>query len=250
MVRALLIRGMLAGFVAGVIAFGFAQVFGEPEIEYAIGLEEQMAKAADAKTHAAGTDHQHEEELVSRGVQAGIGLLTAVVVYGAGIGGLFAIVFAFAYGRVGNLGPRATAALLAAAGFVSVAMVPFLKYPATPPAVGSPETLGSRTALFLVMTAISIVAVVIAIGLVQRLIGRLGPWMSAVIGGAAFVAIVAVAHVALPEVSEIPGEFSPDALWRFRAASLGMQMLMWATLGLVFGALSTRLFGRHGSTGR
>jgi hypothetical protein len=245
MVKALLIRGMLAGAVAGVLAFGFAQVFGEPQIDYAIGFEEQTAQA---QAHDAGAAHEHEEELVSRGVQAGIGLLTAVVVYGAGIGGLFAIVFAFAYGRLGRLGPRATAALLAAAGFVSVAMVPFLKYPATPPAVGNPETLGSRTALFLVMIAISILAIVLALALARRLAGRLGPWASAAVGGFAFVAVVAVAQFVLPDVREVPDAFSPDALWRFRAASLGMQMLMWATLGLVFGGLSTRLLKERGVT--
>lgn len=246
MVKALLIRGMLAGVVAGVLAFGFAQVFGGSEMEYAIAFEEQMAQAAQAKADAAGTVHDHHQAAwVSRGVQAGIGLLTAVVVYGAGIGGLFAIVFAFAYGRVGRFGPRATAALLAAGGFISVAMVPFLKYPAMPPAVGSPETLGNRTALFLVMIAISIKAAVIAIGLARRLIGRFGPWLSALAGGLAFIAIVGAVQVALPEVNDVPGAFSTDMLWRFRAASLGMQMLMWGMLGVVFGALSARLLDRR-----
>jgi hypothetical protein len=242
MVKALLVRGMLAGVVAGLLAFGLAYVFGEPEIDYAIGFEQQMGQVA----HVAGAAHEHEKELVSRKVQSSVGLLTAVVVYGAGIGGLFSIVFAFAYGRLGNLGSRATAALLAAAGFVSVAVVPFLKYPANPPAVGSPETLGSRTALFLIMIAISIVAVVLAISLARGLVDRVGSWLSAAIGGAAFIAIVAVAQLVMPDVREIPGEFSPDALWRFRAASLGMQMLMWATLGVVFGALSARLLNRRG----
>jgi len=237
MVKALLVRGMLAGVIAGLLAFGFARVFGEPQIDYAIGFEEHMQQTA----HAAGAAHDHKEELVSRELQAGVGLLTALAVYGAGIGGLFGIVFAFAYGRMGRTGPRATSALLAAAGFVSVAVVPFLKYPANPPAVGAAETLGSRTALYLVMIAISIAAVVLAIELARRLVTRLGPWLSAAVGGAAFVAIVATAQMLLPEVREIPGEFSADALWRFRAASLGMQMLMWATLGLVFGALSARL---------
>ena len=149
MIKALLVRGMLAGVVAGLLAFGFARVFGKPEIDYAIGKpEEQMARAAQAAQgqHAAASAHEHEEELVSRTVQAGAGLLIALVVYGAGIGGLFAIVFAFAYGRLGQLSARARPpGLLAAAGFVSVAVVPFLKYPATPPAVGNPETLGTRT---------------------------------------------------------------------------------------------------------
>ena len=57
-----------------------------------------------------------EPELVSRPVQAGFGLFTGVTVYNTAFGGLFALVFAVAYGRVGDFGPRATAALLALSG--------------------------------------------------------------------------------------------------------------------------------------
>jgi hypothetical protein len=39
MVRALLIRGMLAGVLAGLFAFGFAWVFGEPQVNLAISFE-------------------------------------------------------------------------------------------------------------------------------------------------------------------------------------------------------------------
>jgi hypothetical protein len=70
-----------------------------------------------------------ESELVSRSVQSGVGLLTGVVVYGTAFGGLFALAFAFAYQRIGRLSARATAALLAAAGFVALVLVPQLKYP-------------------------------------------------------------------------------------------------------------------------
>ena len=239
MVKALLLRGMLAGAIAGLFAFGFAYTFGEAEIDYAIGFEQQQA--AHAQAGAAAVVHEHEEELVSRTVQAGIGLLTAVVIYGAGIGGLFAIAFALAYGRIGQLGPRATAALLAAAGFVTVALIPFWKYPAHPPAVGSPETLGNRTALFLVMIAISLAAVVLALGLARRLRGRFGLWPSAAIGGAGFMAVISFAYLLLPEVREIPEQFGADALWRFRAAALGMQLLMWTVLGVVFSWLAEGL---------
>jgi predicted cobalt transporter CbtA len=249
MIRALLIRGMLAGAVAGLLAFAFAHYWGEPEIEYAIGLEEQMAQPAHAQQHAAGVaqEHQaaqheeHEEELVSRGVQSSAGLLTAVVVYGAGVGGLFAIAFAFAYGRIGRFGPGATAALLAVGGFISIALVPFLKYPANPPSVGSPETLGSRTALFLVLVAISIIALVVAGELARRMARRFGTWGSVAIGAAAFVVIIAVAQFLLPDVREVPRGFAADMLWRFRMASLIMQLLMWTTLGAVFSLLAVSL---------
>ena len=119
----LLVCGMLAGLVAALLSFGFLKVAGEPSVERAIAFEKAMdevkakAKAdeAAAKGLPAPVDEQ-EPELVSRPVQAGIGLLTGVVVYGTAVGGLFALVFALAYGRIGDLSPRATAALLALLG--------------------------------------------------------------------------------------------------------------------------------------
>jgi hypothetical protein len=245
MMRALLIRGMLAGAIAGIVAFGFAYIFGEPAIDYAVGFEEWMQAAPHGPAHAAGAVHDHDEESVSRGVQSTAGLLTALVVYGAGLGGLFAIVFALAYGRIGQLRAFTTAAVIAAAGFVAVAFVPFLKYPANPPAVGQPETLGNRTALFLVMIAISILAIVLATSLGRRIAPRFGAWKAWVSAAVSFFAIIAVAYGLLPDVSEVPPRFSAEELWRFRMASLGMQLLLWAALGLIFGALAARTLERR-----
>jgi hypothetical protein len=241
-VGGLLLRGMLVGIVAGLLAFGFARMFGEPPLESAISFEQH-------KAHAPGAPHQHEEELVSRGTQAGIGLLTGVVVYGAAAGGLFALAFAFIYGRVGRLGPRATAALLALAVFVAVILVPALKYPANPPAVGDPGTIGYRTALFFAMVAISVAALVVAVMLGRRLAESMDVWNAGLLAGAAFVAIVAVAQYVLPEIDEIPEHFSAAVLWRFRMASLGLQAVLWATLGLLFGAVTARSVGWRAGNG-
>ena len=103
MVVQLLLRGMLVGVLAGLLAFGFARVFGEPQVDRAIAFEEQLSQAKGEAPEA---------ELVSRSTQAGLGLLTGVVVYGAAIGGLFSLAFAFVHGRVGRFGARTTAALL------------------------------------------------------------------------------------------------------------------------------------------
>ena len=247
MVKTLLVRGMIAGALAGLLAFGFATFFGEPEIEQAIAFEELMEKAAHA-AHDHGAAATEEPELVSRAVQSTLGLVVATTVYGAGIGGLFAIVFAFAYGRIGRLGARATAALLAAGGLLAVVIVPFLKYPANPPAVGSPETLGSRTALFLVMIAISIAALTLAVGLGRRLIARFGTGKAVLIGGAAFIVIVAAAQLILPDFNEVPEQFSTELLWRFRLSALGMHVVMWTALGLLFGVLAARILDRRRSS--
>ncbi|BAN25583.1 CbtA family protein [Caballeronia insecticola] len=253
MIRSLLIRGMIAGLVAGLIGFGFARTFGEPSVARAIAFEEQHEHAAGAHEHAdahahadasAATSHDAhdhgDEELVSRDTQAGLGLLTGVAVFGTALGGLFSLVFAFAYGRLGALHARGTSALLALFGFVSAAIVPFLKYPPNPPAVGNAETIGPRTALFFGMVAISIVAAVLAVRLQRRLQARHGNWNATLIAGLAYVVVVAVAQVALPRIDEVPDGFSASLLWNFRLAAIGIQALIWTTLGLVFGALAAR----------
>ena len=232
MVRALLVRGMLAGALAGLLAFGFAWLFGEPQVNLAIGFEEHMRQmAGDAP----------EPELVSRAVQSTVGLLTGVVVYGSAIGGIFALAFACAYGRLGRLDARGTAALLAAAGFVVLILAPQIKYPANPPSIGEPATIGPRTALYFTMIALSLIAGIAALSTGRQFARRLGGWNGAVVAGAAYLVVVAAAMLILPAVDEVPPEFSATVLWRFRLASLGVEAVLWTALGLVFGALAMRL---------
>ena len=240
MVRTLLVRGMLVGLLAGLLMFAFGRGFGEPQVDRAIGFETAM-DAAKARAEAARGIHvEAEPELVSRPVQAGIGLFTGVVVYGIAAGGLFALAFALVDGRAGGLGPRATAALLALAGFVSVCLVPDLKYPANPPSVGDPDTIGLRTGLYFVMMALSVAAMVGAATLRRRLAPRLGAWSAALAAGGLYLALMVVVQWLLPVVDEVPDAFPAVVLWRFRVASLGMQAILWATLGLAFGALTER----------
>jgi predicted cobalt transporter CbtA len=231
---------MLVGLLAGLLVFAFGKVFGEPQVDRAIGFETALdaakAKAAEAK----GMHVEEEPELVSRPVQAGWGLFTGVMVYSTAFGGLFALVFAAVYRRAMDLGPRATSALLAAVGFVSVYVIPNLKYPANPPSVGEPETIGYRTALYFSMLALSVAAMVLASVLRRRLAVRHDGWTAA-LGAIAFylVAMIVVAGV-LPAINEVPEAFPATVLWRFRVASFGMQFVMWATLGLAFGTLTER----------
>ncbi len=251
MVKSLLIRGMLIGILAGVLAVGFGKVFGEPMVDRAIAFEGTMGEASHTHDHEAGHTHDHEgaaapeePELVSREVQSGIGFLTAGVVYGTGLGGLFALVFAFAYGRVGSFGPRGVAALLALAGFLTIYFIPSLKYPANPPAVGDPETIGYRTVLFFGMIVIAIAAMSVAVSLGKRLIVRHGAWNGALIATAGFLAVIVVAQILLPGINEVPDQFPAVVLWQFRIASLGMQAVLWTTLGLAFGVAAEKVLVR------
>jgi predicted cobalt transporter CbtA len=230
MARSLLVRGMLVGLLAGLLAFAFARWVGEPEVERAIAFETRMDQARGAP----------EPEMVSRRVQKSFGLLTGVVVYGTAIGGLFGLVFAFAYGRMGITQPRTLSAVLAAMGFVAIVLIPTLKYPANPPSAGNPETIGVRTAAFFLFIVFSVAAMVFALQVRRWLSRRFGDWNSSLLAAALFLLIVGIVSYALPTVDEVPAGFPVTLMWRFRVAALGIQAVMWATLGIVFGWLTER----------
>jgi hypothetical protein len=243
MTRTLLIRGLLVGLAAGLAAFLVARLVGETAVSQAIALEsgqvaghaghaaEQLADAGGAST--AGT------EPVSRAIQSTIGLLVATLAYGLVLGGIFALVFAASQGRLGRFGPRPLAGLLALGGFLTISVLPFLKYPANPPAVGDPETIDRRTGLYFVLVTIGLLLAYLAVLAGRRLTPRLGTWNAAIAGSLVFAVTATVALRLLPGVDEV-GDFPAGLLWEFRLASLGVQLAAWATLGLLFGALTER----------
>jgi predicted cobalt transporter CbtA len=251
---------MLVGIVAGLLSFAFLKIYGEPQVDRAVAFETQQdearagAQKAESHNHApashdhASASHDHasdahtnhdQPELVSRSVQAGLGLFVAVLVYSAAFGGLFGLAFAFAYGRAsGGLTPQALSAVLAATGFVAIYLVPSLKYPASPPAVGEPETIGIRTALYFIMIAISLAAMIASLAIKRLLVARFGEWNSNLLVAACYLVLVGIAGLLLPAANEVPEQFPAVVLWNFRIASIGAQLIMWSTLGLLFGALS------------
>ena len=241
MARALLIRGLLVGLLAGILMFGFGRLAGEPSVERAIAFEAAHEHAEHTHDHAAVTPDAAEPELFSRGTQSGIGLLTGVSVYGIAFGGLFSLVFAYAYGRVGTAGPKPLAALLAAAGFLAITVVPMIIYPSNPPAIGEPDTIAHRTALYFIMIAISVAAAVGAIILHTRLARRTDGWTAGLVALAAYVLVIGVTAALLPGIDEVPADFPASVLWHFRVASMGLQLVMWSTLGIGFGYAAERL---------
>ncbi|MBB3658014.1 hypothetical protein FHX15_003256 [Rhizobium sp. BK650] len=234
MVGNLLLRGMIAGVIAGILVFAFARFFGEPLVDAAIAFEEATAQAGGATA---------EPEIVSRATQAGLGLFTGIMAYSVAIGGLFALVFAFVHGRLSSLSARGTSALVAAAAFLAVVIVPAIKYPANPPAVGSPDTIGARTELFFLMIVVSIASLTAAVAVARRLAVRYGVWNGAIVAGVLFVFFIGLVEYLLPPINEVPENFSAMVLWRFRTTSLGMHVILWSVLGLVFGALAEKRLG-------
>jgi hypothetical protein len=229
MVKHLLLRGMIAGVLSAILAMLFARLFGEPAINLAIAYEH---------AHEAHEAMGGEPEIVSRATQAGLGLLTALAMYGAAIGGFFALIFVFAYGRIGRLDPRNLAILLAAGGFVAVALIPALKYPPTPPAVGQHETVAFRTAAYFGLILLSLTCLIFAANMAIRIRRKHGALnaMLATIGIYGTTAFIAVRF--MPAINEVPADFPAVVLWDFRVSAIGMQAVLWAALGVAFGFLA------------
>jgi len=233
MEKRIIARGLVAGAIGGVLAFLFARTFVEPVITRALAYEE---------SHEHG--HEHGIELFTRGVQANVGMGFGVLGFSVAMGALFAVVYCVLYGRVGNLSPRSLSVALAGGMFMSLYVIPFLKYPPNPPASSLEETIRQRTLLYLLMVVLSAALLVAAVYLGHRLVAQFGLWSATLMGAAAYVVAVAVVMLVLPTIDETPGDFSADVLYEFRLYSLGTQFVLWAMIGLVFGSMADRLLGQ------
>lgn len=242
MIGKLLFKGMIAGIIAGVAAFAFAHHFGEPLVDRAISFEESIS-AHQHEQGAQADHHQHtnsdgEEEVFSRQTQSGVGLLAGMVLLGAALGGGLSLAWTFSYQRVGPSDPRALALCLALGGFLILSLLPGIKYPPNPPAVGNPDTIGYRTALYFIILLLSAAIIAVAVWSAQRLRPRVGAWNAALWAALIGVALLLTAYSLLPAVNEVPDHFSADLLWRFRMSSFGSHFVMWSIIGLMFGVLA------------
>ncbi|GAA1437232.1 CbtA family protein [Mycobacterium cookii] len=248
--RTFLVHGLLAGLLAGVAAFVVAYTVGEPQVDRAIALESAGATADhhhedDVTTSgAASHSHSHDDAAISRTTQSTLGLATGTLAIGIVLGGLTGLLSAVGLGRLGSLRPAASTALVALLGAVSFSVVPFLKYPATPPAVGSGETIDSRTALWFGFVAVSVLGVLAAVAVARRAAHRWSGVPGIVAGAAAYVVVVAVAALFFPEVDELGG-FPASVLWDFRISSLLTLLAMWAVIGAVLTVLVDRTWRRQ-----
>ncbi|MGF6888307.1 hypothetical protein ABIA39_003056 [Nocardia sp. GAS34] len=263
-------RGVLVGALAGLLAFIFARLLAEPVIGRAIDYESGRDDARAALDQAAGLPMPDMgPDTFSRTVQSNIGIGFGMIVFGMAMGALFAVVYCLCVGRVGSITPRNLALLVAGGMFLATYGVPFLKYPANPPSIGHPETIKERTFLFVTMIVLSTVALIGAIWLGRRLQARLGNWNAVLTSALAFIVVMTVVILLLPSLGHLsenhaygnfatetpqpltdpaghivyPG-FPADTLWQFRLYSFAAQVILWMVIGVGFGTLAPRLFGR------
>src|ERR1700710_77083 len=102
----LILRGLIAGAFGGLLAFVFARIFAEPQIQKAIDYEAARDAAQEALDKAAGQVVPAEGmEVFSRTIQANVGIGVALIFFGAAMGALFAVAYAIGLGRTGRIRP-------------------------------------------------------------------------------------------------------------------------------------------------
>lgn len=220
-----LFSGAIAGAMLGIVNQGVV----EPFIDRAIDIENQNAIAA-------GELFNPNEYATYRIWQRG-GEIAAGTVLGLSIGALFGIVFAYARDSLPGSSNKKKALVLAGVMWLVLFMVPALKYPANPPAVGDPETISYRQGIYLAFLAISGFGA-LGLAFLHRKLG--GVRAKKAIIPAAYAAIMALAFVAMPpNPDEITAPM--DLVVSFRIASAFTMSMFWGLLGILLGAFWDRL---------
>jgi len=243
--RRFLIHGLIAGLLAGIAAFAVAATIGEPPIDAAIAVEEAQSAEAEEHAHDEGEEgHSHadeeEEGAITRGQQAGPGLATASIAVGVVLGGIVGIGAAVAAGRLGRLGVVGSTTVVGAVGFVSFALAPWLAYPPNPPATGSGETIGERTAVYFSFLIVSVVAAFAAVAIARALARNNSLWTAIVLPALGWIAVVVLAYALLGPIDEVPNEFEANTLYSFRRAAILTQATLWAVLTVALTGLLHR----------
>jgi len=159
-----ILRGALAGFVAGVLGFVFARIFAEPVINKAIAYESGRDSVLAALNRAAGRPVAPDgPEIFSRSFQSTIGIAAGIIAFSVAMGALIAVAYLVLHGRF-HVRPRNLAWLIAGFGFLGVYLLPYVKYPANPPAIGHSFTIHTRGVLYLTMVAGSLILLALPSG--------------------------------------------------------------------------------------
>jgi hypothetical protein len=198
-----ILRGALSGFAAGLLGFIFARLFAEPVINKAIAYESGRDAVLAQLNRAAGRPIAPDgPEIFSRSVQSTIGIATGLIAFSTAMGALVAVAYLVMHGRF-HVRPRNLVWMIAGFGFAGVYLLPFIKYPANPPAIGHSFTIHTRGALYLTMVASSLILLGLAAWLVRKLAPRFGLTGAVVAAAVAFLVAYGVLIGLLPSLGNL-----------------------------------------------
>ena len=220
---------LLAGAIAGTILGAINQVAVEPYIDYAVELEMQNTNQSSQIINPA-------EFTAYRLWQRG-GEMLAGTILGLSIGSLFGIVFAYTHSSVPGSNNKKKALIVAGIMWFVLFLMPALKYPANPPAVGDPETIYYRQSLYVAFLVISGFSA-LGLAFLYRKMGALN--IKKAIIPAAYAAIISGAYLAMPANPD-PINAPMDLVMGFRITSAITISMFWGLLGVIFGTFWDKL---------
>ena len=214
-----ILRGALSGAIAGVLGFAFARIFAEPVINKAIDYESGRDVILNALNKAAGRPIAPDgPEIFSRTVQSTIGIASGIIAFSAAMGALVAVAYLVLHGRF-RVRPRNLVWLIAGFGFLGVYVLPFVKYPANPPAIGHTFTISTRGQVHLSLVACSLVLLGLAVYLARKLAPRFGMVTAVVLSAVAFLAVYGTLIGLLPSLGNLPANVAATDQFGFARAA-------------------------------
>jgi predicted cobalt transporter CbtA len=224
-----LLSGTIAGTILGIINLALV----EPYIDTAISIETQTATK---EGEVIDPIELQNYRLWQKG-----GEIMAGAILGMSIGALFGIVFLYSRNSLlqhSNSNVR-KALILAGIMWFVLFLVPALKYPANPPAVGDPGTIYNRESLYIGFLAISGITT-LGLAFLYRKLGSLSSSnyrkSRIIVVPLIYAAVMCGAYLIMPPN---PDEVSApvDLVQEFRIASVFTMSIFWGLLGLILGAM-------------
>jgi predicted cobalt transporter CbtA len=226
-----LLPGAISGTTLGVLN----QALVEPYIDRAISIETQNAIKEGEVVYPV--------ELQNYRLWQKAGEIAAGAILGTSLGALFGIVFVCSRSSLLLLHSDSNvkkALILAGIIWLVLFLIPALKYPANPPAVGDPGTIYYRESLYIGLLAISGFSA-LGLALLYRMLGnRINNKNGIIVVSAIYAAIIVGAFLVLPPN---PDRITApaDLVQGFRIASAFTMSIFWGLLGVTLGAFWDRL---------
>jgi predicted cobalt transporter CbtA len=229
-VTIVLLSGAFAGFIHGTVNFAIV----EPYLDQAIGIENQ-------NLFASGEEEDTPEfwvEYEGYRVWQKSGQILAGVILGISVGALFGIVFALSRHSLPGNHDVKKSLILAGVMWLTIYLIPFLKYPANPPTVGDGETVVLRAILYLSFIAISGLGALAFYKLSTKF--KNNKKIISVVGYGIFISAVFFAMPENPDEITAPMNLVNE----FRLMSILGVSSFWISVGIILGLFWNR-FASH-----
>ena len=216
-----LISGSLAGAIHGTVNFTIV----EPYLDQAIGIENQNLFASGEEED----NPQFWAEYESYRIWQKSGQVLAGIILGIAMGSLFGIVFALSRNSLPGKNDVTKSLILAGLMWLTIYIIPFLKYPANPPTVGDGETVMLRAILYVSFIVLSGISVVIFYKLFQKLQNN-----KKYFGLFGYIIFITILFFVMPEN---PDEITApmNLVNEFRLMSVLGVSSFWLSVGLILG---------------